>query len=96
MMEIDFNNLTERERIAAENAVIRVRNRSSQMGQAVQKLKDIETVRELFSKGLSRKEIAEKMGFSYAKTVQLINLSTYRIGRMKKRVDAYMEEINGH
>ena len=95
-MEIDFNNLTERERIAAENAVIRVRNRSSQMGQAVQKLKDIETVRELFSKGLSRKEIAEKMGFSYAKTVQLINLSTYRIGRMKKRVDAYMEEFNGH
>lgn len=96
MMDIDLNNLTERERIAAEYAVIQVRNRYSEMEQAIQKLKDIETARELLSKGLSRKEIAVKLGFSYAKTAQLIRLSPYRIGRIKKRVDAYMEEINGN
>ena len=97
MMEIDFNNLTEREKRAAERAVIALRNHDLRMEQSIKKLKETETVKELFSQGMKRTQIAETMGISYQRVQNMLGYygSERNIKRVKRKVDAYLEEING-
>ena len=92
-MDIDFNNLTEREKRAAERAVIALRNHDLRMQQSIKKIKETEIAKELYSKGMKRKEIAEAMGISYNRVVFM--LSYYGVDRARRKVEAYLEEING-